>query len=200
MQRKTMPRPGAPLAAPAATIAAFRQLAAQAVAAGAVADAPPHPDAELLVLAEEVLDLRRRVDALCTPAPRPPGLFWTRPELRSFEEARAKMAVLSETMETKRLKARRAGVLPAQTLAGLTAKALIVRACNGGAAALARSLADDLMRAAPADLAGAGRRGWPVTGPARRAQLGAAAAARPAGALARHHEPAEAGGGAGRIG
>lgn len=110
-------------------------------------DAPPHPDAELLDLAEQVLSkakatrhLRGHMDDLGRrfPLHRPATEAERAPFDRAIEywdDARRSTAKLI----------RRAGWLKATTPAGLAAKALICRASKTGSPKLAVSLAEDLL-------------------------------------------------------
>jgi hypothetical protein len=110
-------------------------------------DAPRHPDADLIELAEKTLaglvryrdamaDFRDGIDnAILHPQP-------------SADRMRALQHIIVDAEQTRRVTMpmlRQASKLKAQTPAGIMAKALLMRASTTGAAALARSLAIDLV-------------------------------------------------------
>lgn len=106
----------------------------------------PHPDAELLDLAGEFIAASNRANVLMD-AWRDLGLRVAAGEAvpPSIERgAEASQAWVSQRRQASHI-ARRAAALPANTPAGLIAKAQICRASTTGCAKLAKSLANDLL-------------------------------------------------------
>jgi len=144
MSRRAAARPAGPVPPdlqPA--IVRLRQLAAQAAEAGTVAEAAPHPDAELLLACGQVLMRTRLLQQLWRDA-YADAATTSRPLTPAEIEAWADMDCLHR--EQARLASRRAGKLPAATGAGIYAKALCVAYSATSTSGLAKSLAQDLMR------------------------------------------------------
>lgn len=111
-----------------------------------LADGPPHPDADLLDLCGDALYCRRlsqKAEAEYHTFPPPYGEPRPTGELlRRAKEAHDKwLRVSNEAVQL----AKRASKIRAATPAGIYAKALLVRTARSAAAALAQSLAEDLV-------------------------------------------------------
>jgi hypothetical protein len=129
-------------------LAQLRRIAAEAAQATTPAEAPAHPDAELLGLCERVLENRRRERALADLRERTcrRGLLWIDPSDEVRQSWTAELLEISA--ESTRL-FRRAGKLQAQTVAGIYAKCRMHEASVAGAPGLAMSVVRDLIRLRP---------------------------------------------------
>ncbi len=117
----------------------FRQLAEDAVRNGMPEPGPDHPDAQLLELCELVLNLKHRFDLLKLPRPMPLRAA------NSWADLLERSAAVHDVLCRTKTAMQAAGHLPAQTLAGLFAKAMMCTASRSGAPALTRSMAHDVL-------------------------------------------------------
>lgn len=115
----------------------LRAIATQAAMTGQVAEAAPHPDAELLTLCATVLDLSAKADAIDREARR---LYYP----ADYPKFKAEIAKREGAKGERRSPMMRICKFSAKTAAGVYAKALVLRDCGGTAPALALSIADDL--------------------------------------------------------
>lgn len=126
------------------TVARMRQIASEAQDHLLLADGPPHPDGKLLEVCAEALALLSGAER--AREQRPMGRVsmdkWTA-AMHAFDRQMMEEAAALDYRASPWL--RRAAKVPATTAAGIFAKALVVRASATGAAALARTLAADLV-------------------------------------------------------
>ena len=126
-------------------IARFREIAEQSTGLADIdGSVPASPDWQLLDACAEALHLMRQADELME-AQR--GVKYDNQRdydnfLRELHRADAEAMTLRQKAKRG---LRKAGRVPAQTAAGIYAKALCVRASTTGTAVLARSLAEDLV-------------------------------------------------------
>lgn len=124
------------------TIARLREIATESHGNLLLADGPPSPDALLLDLCGEALHLLSQAEHMTTPLRHTDSGAWTDADRaawrRQCDERRRLVTRAKPIM-------RRIAKLPAQTAAGIYAKALIVRGSRTGAECLARTLAADLV-------------------------------------------------------
>ena len=119
----------------------LRLLATAAVLGGKETEIPaqPHPDAELLELCAQVLDLHAQHDAIWREArelPRP----WM-----DDQTYRQEMAKRKDCAKIWKPALGRIGRIPSKTGAGIYAKAMVIRDGSGTAPALVLSLVEDLV-------------------------------------------------------
>jgi|GEM_PF-4123968 len=124
----------------------LREIAAEAADHVLLADGPVTPDAELLDLCAETLHLFSKARTLkaerdLVPAP------WLTGRLNRKAKAEHERLFAGEENLVGQATAlmRRIAKMPAKTPAGIYAKALIVKGSKGGAAGLAKTLAEDLI-------------------------------------------------------
>lgn len=128
------------------TIDRLKAIAADAGDRLLLADGPVHPDAALLELCGEALHVRRRAEELLRQWHALPASFGNPPATEAEKRQRAELDA-----EHRKCAARVTQLLNktqkirSTTPAGIYAKALLVRASRDGAAALAMSLAEELI-------------------------------------------------------
>ncbi|MGH7104422.1 MAG: hypothetical protein ACREFJ_18740 [Acetobacteraceae bacterium] len=116
----------------------LRALVAEVAKAGSIAEPEPHPDAELLALCTQVLDLTAEHASILREARTTPDPFVSNPAY--LAEARCwEMAI-----ERRRKPLTLIGKIPATTGAGLYAKAMAFRSVHSGGGIVA-SIIDDLI-------------------------------------------------------
>jgi len=121
-------------------MARLREIAAQAGDHLLLGDGPPHPDARLLELCADAVQLLRTTDhALDTCRQRAES------EDYDEDEARRLGGVCVAASKNATAVMKRIAKLPARTGAGIYAKAMVVRASREGAPKLAMTLAEDLI-------------------------------------------------------
>jgi hypothetical protein len=126
-----------------ATIDRLKDIVARSANSLLLADAPPHPDQQLLdKCAEALMHLREAKEAWAKRrAPRGDGC-WSEAERRQDEVA---MAEWRHATKMAHKPVREAKKMKAVTPAGIYAKALVVRCSAAGALEMAMSLAIDLV-------------------------------------------------------
>jgi hypothetical protein len=117
----------------------LRLLAAAAVLTGNAAETPAHPDAALLELCEQVLDLHAKHEAIWREARMMHDPFVGNPKYE------AEMAKREECVATWKPLLGRIGKIRSKTGVGVYAKAMVLRNSYGTAPRLVLSLAEDLV-------------------------------------------------------
>lgn len=117
----------------------LRLLAAAAIVVGKELPAPAHPDAGLLELCAEVLDLHAKRDALWREARQMCPATIGNPAYSAKMKERERCVLDWKPLLT------RIGKIPSKTGAGVYAKALVLRDGDGTAPQLAMSVAADLV-------------------------------------------------------
>jgi hypothetical protein len=125
-------------------IARLREIVAESADHAILADGPVSPDAELLDLCSKALYLLSRAEKAKAEAHLQKGGYEQYTDKMRAEDDRSMGDYWSLNRQATPLM-RAIAKIPAMTPAGIYAKALIVKGSKGGAAGLAKTLAEDLV-------------------------------------------------------
>jgi hypothetical protein len=123
----------------ASSLRNLRQLASTAARTGTTSSAPDHPDAELLKLCADVLDLHAEEERFSREASGIAHGTIANPAYRAVLDNRDACAAAWKPLLA------RIGKIPSKTPAGVYAKAMVLRRGYGTAPKLSLSLAEDLV-------------------------------------------------------
>ncbi len=122
-----------------ATLDRLRRIASQAASDGTVSEPAPHPDAQLLTLCAEVIDLHAASNAIWREARK------LVPAMMGNPAYAAELANRHVVVNKRRSRMMRIPKIPAKTAAGVYAKAYVLKLSYGAAPQLAKSIATDLV-------------------------------------------------------